>query len=133
MEDRIQINGEWYVRAKLVEDGAFYKQEEPLLDPKNLVFSEELCYEDNDFSWTASRLYNEDKGTYFDDIDIKFTDKRVEPWKVDYWDGNNWFRNLLNHDEEAYDSAVDPMGTRGTKLFIEFLKKLVEMGWLKIK
>lgn len=133
MEDRIQINGEWYVRAKLVEDGAFYKQEEPLLNPKNLVFSEELCYEDSDFCWTASRLYHEDKGTYFDDIDIEFTDKRVKPWKEDYWDGNNWFRNLLNQDEAVYHSAVDLMGTHGTKLFIEFLKKLVEMGWLKTK
>lgn len=132
MEDKIQINGEWYIRAKSLEDGAFYKQEEPLLDPENLVFSEEVCYENRDFCWTASRVFRDkDAGTHHDDIDIQFTDKRIHPWKEELWDHNGYLRGVLNRNPDSMEYAIKTMGSNGTDVFIEFLKKLVELGWLK--
>lgn len=134
MEDRIQINGTWYVREELClcdKESKTIEEVSPI-HPNDLTFSEEVIYENDDFCWVASRLFRDkDAGTYFDSIDIRFTDKRTKPWKEELWDSNGWIRGVLNNDPDSLESAFEIMGTHGTAVFREFLKVVVKMDWLK--
>lgn len=50
MENRIQINGIWYVREDAINDSLDYLEEEV-----ELIFSEECCFESNKYCFVASR------------------------------------------------------------------------------
>ena len=84
MEDRIQINGVWYIREDLQQD----IEEDVELDTTDF---EGCAYENRDYCWEATRIQRTG-GDFYEDIDIKFTDKRNKPWVEDHWDNNNWFR-----------------------------------------
>jgi hypothetical protein len=122
MQDRIEINGIWYIREDLAD-----KQEEV-----ELSFSLEAMYENDKYCWEATRLYKENSQTHFyDDIDIKFSDKREKPWKKEHWDNNSWMKGVMNNDPEAIICAKESMCEDGIKTFKLFLNKLQEEGWLK--
>ena len=122
MQDRIEINGVWYVREDLLD-----KQEKV-----ELSFSLEAMYENDKYCWQATRLYKENSQTHFyDDIDIKFTDKREKPWKEEHWDNNTWMVGVLDNDPESLKDARESMCDDGIKTFKLFLNKLKEEGWLK--
>lgn len=121
-DNRIEINGVWYVREDVVD-----KQVEDF----ELVFSLQAMYEDDKYCWEATRLMKDDRNSYYPDIDIKFTDKRVKPWKEEYWDGNGWLNNVLTNDSDAIKGAKESMCDNGIKTFKIFLNKLKEEGWLK--
>ena len=124
MQDRIEINGVWYVREDLSN-----KEEEKDIE---IHYSVEASYEDDKYCFVASRLSkNEELTSFYEDIDIKFTDKRIKPWKEDYWDNNLWMRNVLNNDSEALKELKEDMCNDGIRTFKMFLKKLKENDWLK--
>ena len=124
MQDRIEINGVWYVREDISNN-----QVEDL----ELNFSLQAMYEDDTYCWEATRLYRGSclKDDFYEDIDIKFTDKRDKPFAEDHWDNNSWFKGVLDNDPESLKDARESMCEDGIKTFKLFLNKLQEEGWLK--
>ena len=123
MQDRIEINGVWYIREDLANNQ---------VEDFELSFSLQAMHEDDNYVWEAKRLYKDDtKSSFYDDIDIKFTDKRVKPWKEDHWDNNFWMKGVLSNDPESMTDAKESMCDNGIKTFRVFLNKLKEEGWIK--
>lgn len=123
MQDRIEINGVWYIREDLANN-----QE---VEDFELSFALQAMYEDDKYVWEATRLYKDNSQTsFYEDIDIKFTDKRVKPWKEDHWDSNEWMKGVMNNDPESMTDAKESMCDDGVKTFKLFLNKLEEEGWL---
>lgn len=117
-QNRIQINGVWYVR----EDQA---QENPIeLDP---VKFEGVVVENKEFCFEATRILKDDYIPY-DNINIKFTDKRVKPWKEDNWDSDSWMKGVLNNNPNSLKELPD-IG-EGTKFLKAFLQYLKDEKWL---
>lgn len=124
MKDRIKIDGVWYVREDISEK---------VSKPKKEISLTEFCgmvYENEDYCWEATRLYKDDK-TFYEGIDIKFTDKRKEkPWFEDHWDNNEWFKGLLKRNPDSLNFANEVMDEEGVEEFIELLKVLEKKNWL---
>lgn len=122
MENRIEINGVWYVREEDIKDDVA----DPL-DHLELTFSEECCYETSKYCFVASRIKKNTGDEFYPDISITFTDKRSgdrDTWKEEYWDSNNWFRGILE------GSVAMDICSQGEKQFKAFLNRLVGEGWL---
>jgi len=121
MEDRILINGVWYVR-----------ETEPKTETKEIEvidFIGSIC-ETDDYVWKASRLYKDDGETFYEGFDIEFTDKTTLPWKEEHWDNMNWFKGVLEDNPESIKDAIRSMDDEGIKDFKLFLNKLKDKGWL---
>jgi hypothetical protein len=128
MEDRIQINGVWYKR----EDP---KIETPEYEINDLNVTKHLSYifESTDFCFEAIRLYKDEGETFFNSIDIEFTDKRFIPWKTEYWDNPNWFKGILDNDPEALndeEGTIESLGPNGLGQLQGFLAYLRDKKWL---
>lgn len=125
MKDRIQINGEWYVKEN--------NTPKTNIKDDDVTFFEGCVYETDNYCWEATRIYKSyaDKIFYPScDIDIEFTDKTQKPFKSEHWDNYIWFNGILSGDDEAYLSALELMGVEGVDHFKAFLKKLVEINYL---
>ena len=130
MNDRIEINGVWYVREDAITDSLDRLESEEMY----LTFSEECCYETSKYCFVASRI-RKDEDEFYPDISITFTDKRSgdrNTWEEEYWDNNNWFKGILEGNPESIASLDEetylcPQGKRQLK---GFLNRLVEEGWL---
>ena len=121
MEDRILINGVWYVR-----------ETEPKTETKEIEvidFIGSIC-ETDDYIWKASRLYKDDGETFYEGFDIEFTDKSIKPWKEEHWDNIYWFEGILEDNPESIKDAIRSMDDEGIKDFKLFLNKLKDKGWL---
>jgi hypothetical protein len=132
MENRIEINGVWYIREDAITDPLDHLESEEM----DLTFSEECCYESDKYSFVASRISRDGGyGEFYPDIAIEFTDKRSgdrDTWKEEYWDNNEWFKGILygNSDSiESLDEETD-ICPQGKRQFKRFLNRLVEEGWL---
>jgi hypothetical protein len=131
MENRIEINGVWYVREDTITDPLDHLEAEEM----DLTFSEECTYETDKYCFVASRIRRDGGGEFYPDIDIEFTDKRSgdrDTWKEEHWDNNNWFRGILYGNSDSIESLdketeLCPQGKRQLK---GFLNRLVEEGWL---
>lgn len=131
MENRIEINGVWYVREDDINDSLDHLEEEEI----DLTFSEECCYETDKYCFVASRLRKDESGEFYPDISITFTDKRSgdrDTWKEEYWDNNSWLRGILENNPESLGHLREVLCDKGVKQFKMFLRKLVEVKWLKI-
>jgi hypothetical protein len=117
--DRIEINGVWYVR----ED---QQQEESI--QLDLVNYHGCVIENNEFAFKATKTLKDD-GSYYNDIDIKFTDKRSKPWKEEYWDHPAWMNGVLNNNPESLKELPD-IGSNGVQFLRAFLKHLKNKEWL---
>ena len=73
MEDRILINGVWYVRET--------QPEEIILD--DLTQTLNIIYENGNYSWEATRIYKDDGENFYETFDIEFTDKTGKPWHTE--------------------------------------------------
>ena len=131
MENRIEINGVWYVREDAITDSLDHLEAEEM----DLTFSEECSYETDKYCFVASRIRKDDSSEFYPDITIEFTDKRSgnrDTWKEEHWDNNNWFRGILYGNSDSIESLDEetnlcPQGKRQLK---GFLNRLVEEGWL---
>jgi len=115
---RIQIDGIWYVREDQIEKNPIE------LDP---VKFEGIVVEDETFCFEATRILR-DSGDPYDDIDIKFTDKRIEPFKEEHWDSNSWMKGVLDNNPDSLKELPD-IG-EGTKFLKAFLQYLKDEEWL---
>lgn len=126
MQDRIEINGVWYVRESSVqiED----------LDPTNF---EGCVVENNDFCIEATRLIKKQYAQYESDIDLKVTDKRGGKGKcVEHrWDNNAWMVSVMQNSQPAVDSLKEGLinlELKHIQYFQAFFKYLSEVKlWLK--
>ncbi len=131
MENRIEINGVWYVREDAINDPLEHLEDEEA----DVTFSEECCYETDKYSFVASRIRIDGGDEFYPDITIEFTDKRSgdrDTWKEDYWDNNNWFKGIIEGKAESIvslDKETD-ICPQGKKQLKGFLNRLVEVGWL---
>ena len=130
MENRIKINGVWYVREDAITDPLDYLEAEEM----ELTFSEECCYETDKYCFVASRMRKDGGDEFYPDISITFTDKRDDrdKWKEEYWDNNNWFKGILEGNPESIASLDEEtyLCPKGKRQFKGFLNRLVEEGWL---
>ena len=131
MNDRIEINGVWYVREDAITDPLDHLEAEEM----HLTFSEECCYETDKYCFVASRLRKDGGDEFFKSIVITFTDKRSgnrDTWKEEYWDNNNWFKGILEGNPESVESLdkETELCKEGKRQFKGFLNRLVEEGWI---
>lgn len=118
--DRIEINGFWYVKEDTIS-----KEEDIELNP---IHSEEITVENSDFCFIASRMFKDDKESYYD-VDIKFTDKRVKIWKEEYWDNILFIKGVLENDPVFLKELPDFTASQ-IKYFKAFLQYLKDKNWL---
>jgi homospermidine synthase len=126
-QDRIQINGVWYVRDDKVKDN--YNE-----IPKDII--EEI----DDQTWKYKGVFYEGNlmvldTSISDDSDlimsIKYIDKTVEPWAEDSFDNDNWLRGVLENNPESIPDFEDAFETHEKRLlFKAYLLKLKNMGYL---
>ena len=131
MENRIEINGIWYVREDAITDSLDHLEAEEM----DLTFSEECSYETDKYCFVASRIRKDDSSEFYPDIAINFTDKRSgnrDTWKEEYWDNNNWFKGILYGNSDSIESLDEEteLCPQGKRQFKGFLNRLVEEGWL---
>ena len=129
VQNRIQIDGVWYVR----EDA---QPAEETFEDIHLTQSLECVYETGDYCWVASRMYKDDGETFYPDIDIEFIDKTSRNrdfWKTDFWDNNSYFLGVYNNNPDSMPDAQETMNKQGIKDFRNFIHKLIQMGWLENK
>ena len=125
MENRIQVNGEWYVKESTTES-------QPI--ELDLTHFEGCVYENDKYCFEVTRLYkNYDKGEFYSDcIDIKFTDKRTDkPWTTDHWDNASWLRGIYDNDRISINEALEVMDMDGIMELKALIGELIEKGWIK--
>ncbi len=131
MENRIEINGVWYVREDAITDSLDHLEAEEM----DLIFSEECCYENEKYCFVASRVKKDEGDEFYPGLSITFTDKRTgdrDTWKEEYWDNGNWFKGILEGNIESIASLDEEIGLclQGKRQLKGFLNRLVEEGWL---
>jgi len=131
-ENRIEINGVWYVREDATTETIYHLEAEEM----ELIFSEECSYETDKYCFVASRIrIDGSSGEFYPDITIEFTDKRNDDrdkWKEEHWDNNNWFKGIFEVNPKSIASLDEEteLCPQGKRQFKGFLNRLVEEGWL---
>ena len=123
MENRIQINGVWYVREDVSNSN------EIEIDIREDITCFKGCaYEYGKYCWEATLL----DSPHGDILDIKFTDKREKPWKEEHWDNIEWFLDVYNGKPESRVHLEETnLCDEGFKIFKQFLGVLInDKKWL---
>jgi hypothetical protein len=131
MENRIQINGFWYV-LETPEHKTPITYE---INEESIAYSQSATYENDKYCFEASRIYRDINSDYFYDdcLVVTFTDKRSgdrKDWTDELWDGISWFNGLIERNYESIETARESMCHEGVETFISFLKILKNKGWL---
>ena len=121
MEERIQINGTWYVKEQ--PDAVAPERQIEVFAYRGLV------YEDQRFCFRAI-IDIADSGGMLDSIEV--TDKRVKPWKEEMWDSIFFLQSCLkrNPDSLATLRGESEFSDDDVENFIAFLKEIEKRGWL---
>ncbi len=123
MENRIQINGKWYV----LEDSIKQKNMD-LIDARSCI------YETDDYCFQADVIYKDDLKTLYNDVGITVKYKNEEK-EEEYWDGQGWlwsiYVNKPDPDVRKEELIENFLNENGVQDFRAFLGILVERGWLK--
>jgi hypothetical protein len=123
MEDRIQINGVWYIR----EEEVIEEPESIFWDVTNYVGK---VAESSLYCFKATKMYKDEINGEWYLVSIEFTDKRIlGNWKTDVWDNNTWMRGVLNNSPDSLEDLRYSVCEQGEKEFKEFLRILQEEGW----
>lgn len=119
MKNRIQIEGEWYVKETQVSNLLL-----------NTPTKFEGCVVENDsFCYEATRMKRDDNESFYKSIDLKVTDKRVKPWKEETWDNDLYLKLILKNDSASLKSLNY---NENELLFLKtFLQYLVKEKWLE--
>ena len=124
--ERIQINGEWYVKENTIE---------PLINPEDVTHSIECVWENGNWCFAASLIAKEDDfNDCYDDVYLKITDKRNEDkenWVETDVDNDKWILGVLENNPESMEDANEMFGDEGLKYFKAFALYLIDKRWLK--
>jgi hypothetical protein len=126
MENRIQINGTWYVKEDSIPQPAPVA---PKFDAALVTHFEGCVYETDRYCWEATRIYKTNSKEFHDGVSIEFTNKITK--EVEYWDNDGWMKNVLRNNEEAVEMARESMNDDGIATFRLFISFLMWRGWLK--
>jgi hypothetical protein len=130
MEERIQINGVWYVKEEQTPTTALSYE----IDEDKLTYSESCVYENDKYCFEVTRIFQDyDLDKFYKDVlNLEFTDKRNgrDNWIVEEWDGIGWFNGVLERNHDSIETARESMCFEGVETFISFLKILKNKGWL---
>lgn len=129
MEDRIQVNGVWYVRET---DAIPDPLRMTTIDEFDVTRSLDRVWENDDYAFEAKILLAPD-GTELEDtwgdcwivLTIKHTDEEHSI------DNPTWMLGVLDGDAQSMKEANKMMTPEGIGLFRGFLSLLIKNGWLK--
>jgi hypothetical protein len=128
MEDRIEINGVWYVR----ETSSTPPPSIIEIDESLLTTTQQIIYEDGDYCFVASRIYKTDE-RFYDDFAIEITDKRSKDkstWKEEYLDNVYFLHHLKNNHPGSIEEMSKIMCKDGINTLISLLNILRKSGGL---
>jgi hypothetical protein len=129
MEDRIEINGVWYVR----ETSSTPPPNIIEIDESLLTTTQQIIYEDGDYCFVASRIYKTDE-RFYDDFAIEITDKRSKDkstWKEEYLDNVYFLHHLKNNHPGSIEEMSKIMCKDGINTLISLLNTLEKKGWFE--
>lgn len=122
IQERIHINGNWYILESSVKKNNPYMIEALVYDG--------LLYEYEDYAFDVSRIYD-DNGKLYDGISIKFTDKTKNPYFEEMWESEAWMLGVLNNDDESLLEAKEALSENGISKLRYVVSDLIVRGWLK--
>jgi hypothetical protein len=127
MEERIQVNGVWYVRET---------NPTPEIKEKDITFSMERTWESSDWCFVATVIMKDDAETlddHYPDPYIKITDKRSDDrkdWIEDEVDNPEFMFGVLEGNPDSMGDANEMFDKQGLEEFRAFLLYLNSIGWL---
>ena len=131
MEDRIEINGVWYIKED-VAASKFEKVTISELEPG--IRYDGFVFESNLYAFDCTRIYDEDGNLYKDgNVSIKFTDKSVVNAIKEYqehWDNVDWMNGILENEVEAIEEAMESLCPQGFVELKEVLSVLRVAAWI---
>ena len=130
MEDRIQVNGIWYVKETTKPTSDIVSI--TTIDEFDVTRSLRRVWENDDYAFEANILLATD-GTELEDtwgdcwivLTIKHTDEEHSI------DNPTWMLGVLDGDSGSMKEANKMMTPEGISLFRGFLLLLIQNGWLK--
>ena len=119
-EDRIQINGTWYVKEEIPAQ----------TEPQDLLYTQQCLLELDHCMFEASRMYTDYNNEIFlkSSVDIKYTNKITK--SSDFWDNCEWMRLLFDVDKEALAEVSDTLNKSEITQLKVFIGTLIENKWL---
>jgi len=130
MENRICIDGVWYVR----EIETTSPQNIISINPESVTHTISCGWESDNWAFEAIMLLKDDDPTdLYPDPMVYMTDKRAtdrENWVKHDSDNPNWMFGVLNNDPESMPDAHAMFDKQGLDEFKAFLEYLIEKGWL---
>ncbi len=130
MEERIQVNGVWYVRE-------INPTSEIEIKNKEVIFSMERVWESSDWCFIAHVIMLDGAETlkdHYPDPYIKITDKRPldrKDWVEDETDNSIFMFGVLEGNPDSVKDARETFDEQGLEEFKAFLRYLIKVGWLK--
>lgn len=130
MEDRIQVNGVWYVKETT-------KAVVSYIEEFDVTRSLSRVWENDDYAFEAKILLAPD-GTELEDIWgdcwLTITEKvghTNASWVEHSIDNPTWMLGVYEGDPLSMEEATKMMTSDGIRLFRDFLSLLIKNGWLK--
>jgi hypothetical protein len=132
MQDRILLNGTWYIR----EDKSPSKESPREILDREITRGYTLTYETDNWCFVSNHFFHDDcytlDGLYPDPF-IDITDKRGEgsEWITDSSDNPIWMIGVLNGDPESMKDANEIFDEEGLIEFRNFITYLIKNNLLK--
>jgi hypothetical protein len=129
MEDRIQVNGIWYVRE--TPEVSYVEEQYEVSDSLQCVYeNSEWCFEASILLKRDATELTDTEGTPWITIsDKRFNDRDV--WTEDTVDSSDWMLGVYDGAPESLKEANRIFDRDGLRYFTSFIGKLIEKGWLK--
>jgi hypothetical protein len=129
MEDRIEINGVWYVRENSQPNTV-------KIELDDVTNSLNCVWESDEFCFDASVILRdnaEDLTDHYGSPYLKITDKRPSErknWIEHDADNSNWLLGVLEGNPDSMSEAYEMFDENGISQFRGFISHLIEKGWL---
>jgi hypothetical protein len=129
MEERIQVNGVWYVKETTPTSEIEIKD-------RDITFSMDRTWESRKWCFIATVIMRDEAETlddYYQDPYIVITDKRSEDrndWIEHDADNSTWMLGVYEGDQESMEEAVEMFDKQGLDEFRAFIGYLIKIGWL---
>ena len=117
MEERIEVNGVWYVREKT------FQKELSVTNFEKIVFENDL------FKVEASRMIDP-FGIPTDDVAIEYITK-VEPHTKERWDNVHWMIGVYRNSPTSVKQLYPLMGEERIKQIQSIIETLMDKGWIR--